>query len=79
MIGHSLASASLMGAMCVIGGIHNDVIPPTINYEYPDPACDLDYIPNVARPSKIRVALNNSFGFGGQNVTLAVGALRNES
>jgi len=65
MIGHSLASASLMGAMCVIGGIHNDVIPPTINYEYPDPACDLDYVPNVARSIKLNAGMVTASGFGG--------------
>jgi 3-oxoacyl-[acyl-carrier-protein] synthase II len=47
-------------------------MPPTINYENPDPLCDLDYIPNEARPGKVKYALNNSFGFGGQNVSLCV-------
>jgi len=51
--------------------IGRGMIPPTINYEYPDPECDLDYVPNRARPAKIRLALNNSFGFGGTNTTLA--------
>ena len=47
------------------------MIPPTINYEHPDPECDLDYVPNSPRPARIRLALNNSFGFGGTNTTLA--------
>jgi 3-oxoacyl-[acyl-carrier-protein] synthase II len=75
MMGHLIAGATEM-IVCLMA-IRDGVLPPTINQESPDPACDLDYIPNVARPSKIQVALNNSFGFGGQNVTLAVGALRN--
>jgi 3-oxoacyl-[acyl-carrier-protein] synthase II len=79
MMGHLIAAAGATEMIVCMLAIRDGVLPPTINQETSDPACDLDYIPNVARPSKIRVALNNSFGFGGQNVTLAVGALRNES
>lgn len=77
MMGHLIAAAGATEMIVCLMAIRDGVLPPTINQESPDPACDLDYIPNVARPSKIQVALNNSFGFGGQNVTLAVGALRN--
>ena len=56
--------------------IRDDVLPPTINLENPDPDCDLDYVPNAARETKCEPALNNSFGFGGQNITLVVGAFR---
>jgi len=77
MMGHLIAAAGATEMIVCLMAIRDGVLPPTINQETPDPACDLDYIPNVARASKIQVALNNSFGFGGQNVTLAVGALRN--
>jgi len=77
MMGHLIAAAGATEMIVCLLAIRDGILPPTINQENPDPDCDLDYIPNVARQSKIRVALNNSFGFGGQNVTLAVGSLRN--
>lgn len=77
MMGHLIAAAGVTEMIVCMLAIRDGVLPPTINQETPDPDCDLDYIPNIARPSKIKVALNNSFGFGGQNVTLAVGQLRN--
>jgi 3-oxoacyl-[acyl-carrier-protein] synthase II len=71
MTGHLLGAAGgIEAAICALA-IKHGVIPPTINYETPDPACDLDYVPNTARQKKIRVALSNSLGFGGHNATLA--------
>ncbi|MCL6639212.1 MAG: beta-ketoacyl-ACP synthase II [Firmicutes bacterium] len=70
MTGHLLGAAGgLEAAVCVLS-IDRGVIPPTINYEYPDPECDLDCVPNVARKKEVNVALSNSFGFGGHNATL---------
>ena len=77
MMGHLIAAAGVTEMIVCLMAIRDGVLPPTINQENSDPDCDLDYVANVARPSKIKVALNNSFGFGGQNVTLAVGTLRN--
>ncbi|MEO8270002.1 MAG: beta-ketoacyl-[acyl-carrier-protein] synthase family protein [Aureliella sp.] len=73
MMGHLIAAAGVTEMIVCLKSIEQGVIPPTINLENPDPLCDLDYVPNQAREAKVRVALNNSFGFGGQNVTLAVG------
>jgi 3-oxoacyl-[acyl-carrier-protein] synthase II len=53
--------------------VHHDIMPPTINYEFPDPECTLDYVPNVARKGKVDIALSNSFGFGGHNSVLVFG------
>lgn len=73
MMGHLIAAAGATELIVCLLAIRDSVIPPTINYENPDPDCDLDCVPNVARPGKVRYALNNSFGFGGQNITLIVG------
>jgi 3-oxoacyl-[acyl-carrier-protein] synthase II len=75
MTGHMLGAAgSVELAVCALA-VRDGVIPPTINLEKPDPECDLDYVPNVARRQPVRVALNNSFGFGGHNTALVVTAI----
>ncbi|MGO9453610.1 MAG: beta-ketoacyl-ACP synthase II [Candidatus Binataceae bacterium] len=71
MTGHTLGAAGAIESVFTVLAIERGIIPPTINQEHPDPECDLDYVPNKARPAKIRIALNNSFGFGGTNTTLA--------
>lgn len=70
MIGHLLGAAGAVEAVFTVLTVKEGIIPPTINYEYPDPDCDLDYVPNVARKADVRVAISNSFGFGGVNATL---------
>ena len=71
MTGHTLGAAGAIESVYTVLAIERGMVPPTINYEHPDPECDLDYVPNRPRPAKIRIALNNSFGFGGTNTTLA--------
>ncbi|PIZ20947.1 MAG: beta-ketoacyl-[acyl-carrier-protein] synthase II [Deltaproteobacteria bacterium CG_4_10_14_0_8_um_filter_43_12] len=70
MTGHLLGAAGGVEAVFTILTIRDGIIPPTINYETPDPDCDLDYVPNVARKADVRIAISNSFGFGGTNATL---------
>jgi 3-oxoacyl-[acyl-carrier-protein] synthase II len=70
MIGHLLGGSGAVEAIACIKTINEGIIHPTINYEYPDPDCDLDYVPNVARSKNVKTALSNSFGFGGQNACL---------
>jgi 3-oxoacyl-[acyl-carrier-protein] synthase II len=74
MIGHSLTAAGAVEAIFTVLSIRNGLLPPTINYDTPDPALPVDCVPNVARPASIRHAISNSFGFGGQNVCLVIGA-----
>ncbi len=71
MTGHLLGGSGGIEAVATVLAIANDQIPPTINLENPDPECDLDYVPNYSRAQKVEVAISNSFGFGGHNVTLA--------
>ena len=67
MVGHTLGAAGAISAVAAVCSIRDGKIPPTINYETPDPACDLDYVPNTARQMPVRTAIINGFGFGGQN------------
>ena len=72
MIGHLIGAAGAVELIATALALEHQTIPPTINYEIPDPECDLDYVPNVARQAKIDVALKNSFGFGGKNSALVI-------
>jgi len=72
MIGHLLGAAGAVEAIATAMALREGIVPPTINYANPDPECDLDYVPNEARKIAIKVALKNSFGFGGQNACLAL-------
>ncbi len=69
--GHALGAAGAIEGVATVMAVHSDIMPPTINLEYPDPECDLDYVPNVARKAPVHVAISNSFGFGGHNAVLA--------
>jgi 3-oxoacyl-[acyl-carrier-protein] synthase II len=72
MTGHLLGAAGGIELIACLLSMERNLIPPTINYEYPDPECDLDYVPNRARKAEVRVAMSNSLGFGGHNATLLV-------
>ncbi len=72
MMGHLIAAAGVTETIVCLMAIRDQILPPTINYENADPLCDLDYIPNQARQAKCKIALTNSFGFGGQNISLVV-------
>ena len=71
MTGHLLGAAGGVEAIATVLALYHGTLPPTINYETPDPECDLDYVPNQARKQDVEVALNNAFGFGGTNAALA--------
>jgi len=70
MIGHTLGAAGAIEAAATVLAVHHGILPPTINFEFKDPECDLDVIPGEARAVKIGAAISNSFGFGGQNGVL---------
>jgi 3-oxoacyl-[acyl-carrier-protein] synthase II len=72
MTGHLLGAAGGIEAIATALALHHGILPPTINYEHPDPDCDLDYVPNQARKQEVDVALSNAFGFGGTNATIAL-------
>jgi 3-oxoacyl-[acyl-carrier-protein] synthase II len=72
MIGHQLGAAGAVEAIFCVKALQENILPPTINYETPDPLCDLDYIPNTARQAAIQHAMTNSFGFGGHNASLII-------
>lgn len=76
MHGHALGAAGGLEGVATVLAVTNDIMPPTINYEHPDPECTLDYVPNVARRAPVNVAFNNSFGFGGHNSVIVFGKVR---
>jgi nodulation protein E len=76
MHGHALGAAGAIEAVATLLAMRENILPPTANFTEPDPLCDLDYIPNAARPAKIKAALSNSFAFGGLNAVLAFRAIR---
>jgi 3-oxoacyl-[acyl-carrier-protein] synthase II len=76
MLGHAIGAAGSVEAIACVLTIRDQIIHPTITYETPDPACDLDYVPNVARPARVDCVLSNSFGLGGQNACLVLGKFR---
>jgi 3-oxoacyl-[acyl-carrier-protein] synthase II len=76
MIGHLLGASGAVEMIATVLSIVHGVVHPTINYQTPDPACDLDYVPNTAREMRVQRAISNSFGFGGHNCCLVVGAIR---
>jgi 3-oxoacyl-[acyl-carrier-protein] synthase II len=70
MTGHLLGAAGGVESVITVLTLVHGILPPTINYETPDPECDLDYVPNTSRRAEVRYALTNSFGFGGTNASL---------
>jgi 3-oxoacyl-[acyl-carrier-protein] synthase II len=73
MTGHLLGAGGALEAIICLLALRDELVPPTINYEQPDPACDLDYVPNAARPAVLRAVMSNAFGLGGHNATLILG------
>jgi beta-ketoacyl-acyl-carrier-protein synthase II len=79
VMGHAMGGTGAIEAIFCACAIRDGQLPPTVNYETPDPECDLDYVPNVARPADVRVTLSNSFGLGGQNACLVLGKYEDTS
>ena len=75
MLGHTIAAAGAIELVLTLMGINHSIMLPTINYHFPDPKCRLDFVPNESRQKSHRIAISNSFGFGGQNACLCVGKL----
>jgi 3-oxoacyl-[acyl-carrier-protein] synthase II len=73
VMGHCFGAAGAIEAMMCVLAVRDGVLPPTINYEHPDPACDLDYVPNESREAELDVALSNAMGLGGHNACVLVG------
>jgi 3-oxoacyl-[acyl-carrier-protein] synthase II len=76
MMGHCFGAAGALEAQMAALAVYHGVLPPTINYEHPDPACDLDYVPNEAREADVDVALSNAMGLGGHNACVLLGRVR---
>jgi 3-oxoacyl-[acyl-carrier-protein] synthase II len=72
MTGHMMGATGALEAIFCIQAVREGILPPTIHYQTPDPACDLDYVPNKAREKKIEVAISNAFGFGGHNAVVVL-------
>ena len=72
LVGHTLGAAGGVEAVITTLALEHGILPPTINYENPDPACDLDYVPNAARRQSLMTGMSNAFGFGGHNAVLAI-------
>ncbi|MBI5309074.1 MAG: beta-ketoacyl-[acyl-carrier-protein] synthase II, partial [Planctomycetes bacterium] len=70
MLGHAFGASGAIESICCLLAIKNNVVPPTINFSESDPACDLDYVPNISRRHKVRIAMSLSAGFGGQNAAI---------
>ncbi|HEX2949645.1 MAG TPA: beta-ketoacyl-ACP synthase II, partial [Armatimonadota bacterium] len=79
MVGHAMGASGALEAIICVMALREGIIPPTINYQYPDPKCDLDYVPNTARHAKLRHVMSNSFGFGGHNAVLILKQWENNS